>query len=568
MPITTIESLREHLQWAIQLEHATIPPYLTALYSIKAGTNIEAREVVESVFIEEMLHMVLAANVLNAIGGHPKLDYEGFIAQYPAYLPHSNKAFKVPLLKLSPEAIDVFMQIEKPEAHDALPEDDNFETIGQFYEAIEEALQYLCTKLGEENVFTGDPAYQIGPDTAYYGGSGHVIAVTNLASAMAALEEIIEQGEGHDHVEIWDGDRNMFHPEREEVAHYYRFNEIKQGRAYQKGDTPQSGPTGPAFNIDWDAIYNVVPNPRATDYAEGTIERVAMDQFNQTYSHILRLLERAFNGETEQLSVAIGEMYEIKYEAIRLMNMPSGQDDTVLGPSFDYVPAPNTQAKPRRRIIVRPDGPYIVYGDIPLVRKAQIISEHGEPLTWHKTDIIPTDGTYALCRCGQSSTKPFCDGTHARVDFDGTETADTNSYADRQEVYGGHGITVKRDHAACMESGFCGNRFTSIPKMIDNTDDSQVRAQVIAMVERCPSGAYTYSLTPDSDNIEPDYPVAIAVTQEGEYAGSLWITGNIPLIRADGKPFETRNRVTLCRCGQSANKPLCDGTHREINFTE
>ena len=125
MTITTIESLREHLQWAIEIEHATIPPYLCALYSIKEGHNQESHEVVESVFIEEMLHMTLAANVLNAIGGTPVVDKPDFIAQYPAYLPHSNQAFEAPLLKFSPEAIEVFLQIEKPEEQGSPPEDDN-----------------------------------------------------------------------------------------------------------------------------------------------------------------------------------------------------------------------------------------------------------------------------------------------------------------------------------------------------------------------------------------------------------------------------------------------------------
>ena len=74
MAIRTVEDLREHLQWAIELEHSTLPPYLTALYSIKDGHNAEAAEVIQSVFLEEMLHMTLAANILNAVGGAPEID--------------------------------------------------------------------------------------------------------------------------------------------------------------------------------------------------------------------------------------------------------------------------------------------------------------------------------------------------------------------------------------------------------------------------------------------------------------------------------------------------------------
>ena len=135
MAINNLESLHSHLQWALELEHATIPPYLCALYSIKEGHNQAAVEVLQSVFIEEMLHMALVANVLNAVGGTPQVDKPDFIAIYPTYLPHSNRAFQVPLLKFSPEALDVFLNIERPAAHDAPPEDDNFHTIGQFTKA-------------------------------------------------------------------------------------------------------------------------------------------------------------------------------------------------------------------------------------------------------------------------------------------------------------------------------------------------------------------------------------------------------------------------------------------------
>jgi len=86
------------------------------------------------------------------------------------------------------------------------------------------------------------------------------------------------------------------------------------------------------------------------------------------------------------------------------------------------------------------------------------------------------------------------------------------------------------------------------------------------MVERCPSGALTYHIAPDDTDIEPDLPKQIAdtteITSDGPIAGPLWVTGGIPIERSDGRQFETRNRVTLCNCGHSSIKPLCDGTHR------
>jgi len=220
-----------------------------------------------------------------------------------------------------------------------------------------------------------------------------------------------------------------------------------------------------------------------------------------------------------------------------------------------------------KRIVVRESGPYMVHGDVPLVRKIQVVSEYGEPLTWKKGEVIETSEPYALCRCGQSSKKPFCDGTHTSIDFDGTEAADTGVTAERQEIYaGGTKIVVKRDCSLCVKSGFCGNRITDVQKMVPDTADTQVRAQVMAMIERCPSGSYAYSIAEGEADIEPDLPRQVAVTTEitsdGPIAGPLWVTGSIPIERADGQPLETRNRVTLCRCGLSSGKPLCDGTHR------
>ena len=99
--------------------------------------------------------------------------------------------------------------------------------------------------------------------------------------------------------------------------------------------------------------------------------------------------------------------------------------------------------------------------------------------------------------------------------------------------------------------------------MLGEAEDTHVRAQIIGMVERCPSGSLTFALEADGEALEPDLPKVVAVTPDGP----LWVSGGITIERSDGEPFETRNRVTLCCCGASKNKPLCDGTHKEIGFS-
>lgn len=150
-----------------------------------------------------------------------------------------------------------------------------------------------------------------------------------------------------------------------------------------------------------------------------------------------------------------------------------------------------------------------MHGNPAIVRKKQITSEHGEPMTWQTNGTIDTGDrpVVALCRCGGSSNKPFCDNTHKENEFNGTETAATNTFAERKIVHeGSTGIVIKRDYSICAESGFCGHRLANIQKLAAQTDDSIVRAQVMAMIERCPSGSYTYSLDEDSADIEPDLP--------------------------------------------------------------
>lgn len=567
MPITTLDDLRQHLQWAIELEHATLPPYLCALYSIKSGHNREATNVITSVLIEEMLHMTLAANVLNAIGGAPVIDSPTFMPRFPTYLPHSAKAFLVPLARFAPATVETFMKIEKPEPDHAPAEAEGYHTIGQFYEAIEESLTTLCERLGERQVFSGDRSRQITTEHVAYRASGHVVAVYDLKSALEAINEIEEQGEGLKHREVWDGDRDMFHPEREEVAHYFRFLELLKGRNHRRGDSPTSGPSGEPFEVDWHAVYPMRDNPRSSDFPEGSPVRRKMDEFNLIYSDILRGLQRAFNGDPASVASALAAMSELRVVAQALVQMPTGDGVTTAGPSFEYIaredqPSDEVGEPDTFEIAIEKDGPYVVLGGVPLSRKSIVYSELHEPMTWRKEATLEVQRSYRLCRCGQSSEKPFCDNTHRRVGFDGTETAPIEPSESRREAGVGTRIAVTDDQMLCTRAGFCGNRVEKVWTMLGRTEDTRVRAQMMRMVEHCPSGRLVYEL--EDGPVEPDLPTGIAVTKDGPY----WVTGGVPVTMSDGRPLEVRHRVTLCRCGQSSNKPLCDGTHALIKFRE
>lgn len=325
-----IDNLLNHLQIALELELSTLPPYMCALYSIQDGSNVEAAGLIRSVLMEEMLHVLLVANVINSIGGSPKLTGPRVVPHYPTVLPDCDGSFVVSLQKFSPEAIAMFQRIELP-APDAIhPQTDHYHTIGQFYEAIGISLQELSDR--GEIEFKYNPERQVTP-ADYYNGHGNVIVVNSCNTALKALSEITDQGEGVSG-NIMEGNE-PFDAIGYDLAHYFRFTEIALGRRYQANDTPQGGPTGALFPVDWSAVKNMISNPRAGWFTPGDPVRRRMDDCNAVYFLMLGTLEDALNGRGKSIADAVPLMLELKHRATELMNIPSGIADTMLGPSFE-----------------------------------------------------------------------------------------------------------------------------------------------------------------------------------------------------------------------------------------
>jgi hypothetical protein len=343
-PPTKIDStndLKNFLQTALRVEQATIPPYLCALYSIPDGVNREASHTIHSVVMEEMLHMVLVANLINAIGGKPVVDSPGFPMEYPGplpgfdHLPAAENPYHVGLQKFSKEAMETFLRIELPGYDDPQEPGSPPGTIGQFYDMIRQAFKDAYDD-SKNAIFKGSRKRQITPEY-YYGGSGGVFEVHNMDTAMKALDEIVDQGEGHDHTvfsgqlgsERYSGD--------DEPAHYYRFNEIYTGRFYQKGDVPCEPPSGPEFPVRWDGVYDMHPDPKAEQFRKGSPTRKLMEECNQTYTRLLGALDESFNGQPGKLEEGVRDMYEMKYQAVALMKIPREDDSgTTAGPAFQY----------------------------------------------------------------------------------------------------------------------------------------------------------------------------------------------------------------------------------------
>ncbi|MEM8619773.1 MAG: CDGSH iron-sulfur domain-containing protein [Actinomycetota bacterium] len=211
-------------------------------------------------------------------------------------------------------------------------------------------------------------------------------------------------------------------------------------------------------------------------------------------------------------------------------------------------------------IEVQPHGPYEVTGDIPLRPRRAVTSPTGRPITWQTGEELPHEATYYLCRCGASGDKPFCDGSHGFELFDGTEDAPTDTHADRAVYHEGPGTTVVQDSVLCHHATFCHSEVHGWIDMVESSDDPSIQRELVAMIEHCPSGALTQMF--GGETVEPDLPTAISPIEDGPLA----VTGGITVTRADGAPFEARRRVSLCRCGASNRKPLCDGSHLDTEF--
>jgi len=148
--------------------------------------------------------------------------------------------------------------------------------------------------------------------------------------------------------------------------------------------------------------------------------------------------------------------------------------------------------------------------------------------------------------------------------FDGSQSADTGLITDRSKTFRSPKIFIQEDHPICVHSGFCRDTVSDIWSMRCNSTALEVLAQIIDKLNNCPFGAPAYALESGGEIIEPELAEEVVVIP----GGPLWVTGGVRMERSDGRPLEIRNRVTLCRCGASAIKPLCDGTHKEIGFTD
>lgn len=220
----------------------------------------------------------------------------------------------------------------------------------------------------------------------------------------------------------------------------------------------------------------------------------------------------------------------------------------------------------KAKIQVTKNGPYIVSGNVPLGEL--IIRPQGKSYVYEKGRQFPAKETYALCRCGESKHAPYCDGTHEAVGFDGTETAMKSSYFERAAYQYGPEMDLMDDNR-CAFARFCHREQGMVWDLVDRSDDPKAKEQAIAGAMECPAGRLV-AVEKNGDMAEPDFTPSIDFLQDPERQASagLYVRGNIPIVAADGEYYEPRNRVALCRCGHSRNKPFCNGIHVSVGYDD
>lgn len=223
-----------------------------------------------------------------------------------------------------------------------------------------------------------------------------------------------------------------------------------------------------------------------------------------------------------------------------------------------------TQSK--MKIKIMKNGPYIVSGSVPL--KEMIIVPKGEHYELVEGCTLPQSKIYALCRCGKSKNAPFCDGAHIKSGFNGEETASREEYDKRAELLEGPGMDMQDDYR-CAFARFCHRDKGDAWELVENSNCEENIREAIIGASECPSGRLT-AIMKDGYKIEPELEPSIVILQDLEMGVSsgIYVKGYILIESEDGEQYEPRNRIMLCRCGQSQNKPFCDATHVPVAFKD
>ncbi|QLH75646.1 MAG: CDGSH iron-sulfur domain-containing protein [Methanomassiliicoccales archaeon] len=221
------------------------------------------------------------------------------------------------------------------------------------------------------------------------------------------------------------------------------------------------------------------------------------------------------------------------------------------------------------KVVISKNGPYLVSGGLPLSKQIILVGRDNEPESWMEGDRYPAQEEYSLCRCGGSKEKPFCDGSHIKKRFYGKETASALPYLDVAIRVTGEDLVLTDAEDLCAGARFC-HKGRGTWEIVESSEDDEEKGIAIDSAMKCPSGRLVIWDKRSNEPLEPDYEPSIGIIEDPqeEVSGPIWVRGRVRIFSEEGRRYEVRNRVTLCRCGASRNKPFCDGGHRRIRFND
>src|SRR6202045_1964586 len=569
--LTQREVLIHALYEAAELEHNLMCTYLYAAASLKDGEREglgagEAaavgrwRQVLLGVAIEEMGHLAAVWNITSGLGGSPRFGRSNFPLD-PGLLPAS---VVVKLAPFNADTLQHFVYLERPHgsteqegggfayersyvrggtnAARLTPMGFNYDTVGDFYEALGEGLRALVAHCGEANAFDGDRALQLSPAEVNLPGARHVVC---LKTALAAFAAIVEQGEGA--------------PRDSVGSHHQKFLGI---RAELRALTDANPAFSPAFPAATNPGLRRPARPEGRVWLENPDAVATVDLANASYGVILRLLAYAYavRGPSAEKSLAvdlaIGLMQAVMPLAERAARLPAGPSNPHCNAGMSFITLRDSAALPpgpaARRLFVE--------------RFAQL-SEGAAPLRagGDARAVAAADQLASLAsRASQGfdlTAAAAASAAPAGAAPEAAAAAPPSSVSAGVETVQGRQIELQFEAKRCIHSRFC---VTWAPKVfLANVQgpwihpDAMPVEQLVEVAHACPSGAIRYRRKDGAPN-EPVPPVNLATVREaGPYAFRA-------ALQIDGAPAGFR--ATLCRCGASKNKPYCDGSHHEIGF--
>ncbi len=559
------EQLLYTLTEAAEIEHNLMCCYLYAAWSLKtepdddvdAATSTEIAKwsrAILDIAIDEMTHLALVANLMNAVGGVAHFGRPNFPIA-PGMLP---AGLVVRLAPFNADTLQHFIYLERPEGSDEpdaasfvcdqayergqhgltlTPAAQDYLTVGHLYRSVEAGLRALVAQHGEAGVFIGDPALQVGPDTVSLDG---LIAITDLETACQALETIVEQGEGASG--------------HSETSHFQRFLAIREAVKAR----PDVKPAWPAAT---NPVMRHPPFPEGRVWVSREDARGVIDLGNATYNHMLRCLSQGFAATDPaekklMVNTAIDLMMAVVPLGQELARMKANDEDACnAGLSFATLRNPG----------VPKSHPNVVRG---LAQRAQELAEGAKalpqrPRIARAAAALQSVSDTLLKAAGepvapQPVTEPAPVQSHTLIDAKPQPVAPAPA---APEVVDGRSLTLVVDMSRCIHSRYC---VTGAPRtFIANVEgpwlhpDESDPELLVGIAYDCPSGAIGYR---GKDGLADETAPQVNMMRVRENGPNAI---HAPLTVA-GKPDGFR--ATFCRCGQSKTKPWCDGSHHDAGF--